>query len=89
MVDLYNVLMIQFSFMKNDIGETRNLELILSTFKQLSGLKINFHKRKFFCVGEAQDDVDQYAELFGYAQGLFIIIYLGIPIHYRRLTYTK
>ena len=30
-------------FMENDIEKVRNLELIMSAFEQLSGLKINFH----------------------------------------------
>jgi hypothetical protein len=36
--------------------------------------------------GAAQDDANLYAELFGCRIGSFPISYLGIPIHYRRLT---
>jgi hypothetical protein len=39
-----------------------------------------------FCFGEAQEAASSYAELFGCGQGQFPIWYLGIPIHYRRLT---
>ena len=39
-----------------------------------------------FCFGEALDHSAEYAELFGCEQGQFPIRYLGIPIHYRRLT---
>jgi hypothetical protein len=42
-----------------------------------------------FCFGEPQDDADLYAELFGCGQSLFSIRYLGILIHYRRLTNIK
>ena len=73
-------------FMEHDIKKARNLKLILSAFEQVSGLKINFHKSELFCFGEAQDEASVYAELFGCAQGQFPINYLGIPIHYRRLT---
>jgi hypothetical protein len=73
-------------FMEHDIEKARNLKLILATFEQLSGLKINFHKSELFCFGEAQDDAGLYADLFGCGQGQFPIRYLGIPIHYRRLT---
>jgi hypothetical protein len=73
-------------FMEHDIEKARNLKLILSAFEQLSGLKINFHKSELFCFGEAQDVADTYAELFGCGLGNFPISYLGIPIHYRRLT---
>ena len=67
-------------FMEHDIEKARNLKLILSAFKQLSGLKINFHKSELFCFGEAQEEASLYAELFGCAQGQFPINYLGIPI---------
>ena len=73
-------------FMEHDIEKAKNLKLILSAFEHLSGLKINFHKSELFCFGEAQDDVSLYAEIFGCRQGQFPIKYLGIPIHYRRLT---
>ena len=65
---------------------SKNLKLILSAFEQLSGLKINFHKSELFCFGEAQDHVAEYSELFGCQLGQFPMSYLGIPIHYRRLT---
>jgi hypothetical protein len=73
-------------FMEHDIKKAMNLKLILSAFEQLSGLKINFHKSELYCFSEAQDQVDLYADLFGCGQGQFPIKYLGIPIHYRRLT---
>jgi hypothetical protein len=73
-------------FMDHDIEKAKNLKLILSAFEQLSGLKINFHKSELFCFGDAQNDASLYAEIFGCGQGQFPIMYLGIPIHYRRLT---
>jgi hypothetical protein len=73
-------------FMEHDIEKARNLKLILATFEQLSGLKINFHKSELFFFGEALNDASLYADLFGCGQGQFPIRYLGIPIHYRRLT---
>jgi hypothetical protein len=48
--------------------------------------QINFHKSELFCFGEARDSVTEYSKLFGCGQGQFPINYLGIPIHYRRLT---
>jgi hypothetical protein len=53
-------------FIERDLEKVRNLKLILSSgFEQLSCLKINFHKSALFCFGEAQDEVNAYAELFG------------------------
>ena len=73
-------------FMDHDLEKARNMKLILSAFEQLSGLKINFHKSELFCFGDAQDEANLYAELFGCGLGQFSITYLGIPVHYRRLT---
>ena len=42
-------------FMSDDVGKAINMKLILSTFEQLSGLKINFHKSEIFCFGKAKD----------------------------------
>ena len=50
--------------MEHDIEKAKNLQLILSTFEQLSGLKINFHKSELFCFGEAKDEANLYADLF-------------------------
>ena len=71
---------------EHHIEKATNLKLILSAFEQLSGLKINFHKSELFCFGEAKEAIQQYTDLFGCAQGQFPMRYLGIPIHYRRLT---
>jgi hypothetical protein len=42
-------------FMEQDLEKAKNLKLIFSAFEQLSGLKINFHKSRLYCFGEAQD----------------------------------
>jgi hypothetical protein len=73
-------------FMEHDLEKGKNVKLILLAFEHLSGLKISFHKSELFCFGEAQDQAQLYAELFGSNQGQFPIRYLGIPIHFRRLT---
>jgi hypothetical protein len=73
-------------FMKYDIKKARNLELIISDFEQLLGLKINFHKSEMFCFGEAHDQAQLYAEFFGCNQGQVPIRYLGISIYFQRLT---
>jgi hypothetical protein len=75
--------------LEHDFAKARNMKLILPTFEQLSGLNINFHKRELYCFGEAQDEVNAYANLFGCGQGQFPMRYLGIPIHYQRHTIAK
>jgi hypothetical protein len=73
-------------FMEHDLEKAKNLKLILSAFEHLSGLKINFHKIELFCFGEVLDHAHSYVELFACNQGQFLIRYLGISIHFRRLT---
>jgi hypothetical protein len=67
-------------FMEHDLEKKRNLKLIILAFEQLLGL--NFHKSELFYLGEAQEEVNAYADLFGYG-------YLGIQIHYQRLIIAK
>jgi hypothetical protein len=52
-------------FMEHDLEKAQNLKLICLVFEKLSGLKINFHKSELFCFGEAINEVDAYASLFG------------------------
>jgi hypothetical protein len=52
-------------FMKDDMEKAKNLKLLLCTFEQLSGLKINFHKSEFFCFGEERNSENLYSHLFG------------------------
>jgi hypothetical protein len=64
--------------MERDLEKAKNLKLILLAFEQLSGLKIRFHKSELYCFGEAQDQTQLYAKLFGCNHGEFPIRYLGI-----------
>jgi hypothetical protein len=45
-------------FMSHDVEKVVNIKLLLSTFEQLSGLKINFHKSEVFCFGIAKNNED-------------------------------
>ncbi|WVZ53069.1 hypothetical protein U9M48_004057 [Paspalum notatum var. saurae] len=75
-------------FMDNDLEHARNTKLLLCAFEQILGLKINFHKSETFCFGVAQQNLTAYMQLFGCNSGDLPIRYLGIPIHYRRLSNT-
>jgi hypothetical protein len=72
-------------FMDHNFEQAKNMKLLLSAFKQLSGLKINFHKSEIFCFDEAKEHESQYEQLFGCKKGSFPFRYLGIPMHYRKL----
>ena len=37
------------------LNKVKNLKLLLCAFKQLSGLKINFHKSEVFSFGDAKE----------------------------------
>ncbi|WVZ90617.1 hypothetical protein U9M48_036902 [Paspalum notatum var. saurae] len=74
-------------FMDNDLEHARNMKLLLCAFEQVSGLKINFHKR-IFCFGAAQQNLTDYMQLFGCNSRDLIMKYLGIPVYYRRLSNT-
>jgi hypothetical protein len=41
------------------------MKLLLTAYEQPFGLKINFHKSKIFCYGEAKEMELQYTSLFG------------------------
>jgi len=66
-------------FIEDDLEKARNFKLVLIAFEKLSGLKINFHK-------EAKDRSKEYAMLFGCVEGSFPFRYLGIPMHFWKLS---
>jgi hypothetical protein len=41
--------------LEDKLTNARNVKFILCLFEQISGLKINFHKSKIYCVGAAKD----------------------------------
>ena len=73
-------------FMDHDIEQAKNLKLLLCAFEQLSGLKINFQKSELFYFGDAGDHKYQYSQLFGCNIGSYPFHYLGIPMHFRKLS---
>jgi len=72
--------------MDHDLEKAANMKLLLCFFEQLSGLKINFNKSELFCFGEVKDSEIQYAQMFGCALGSYPFRYLGIPMHFRKLS---
>ena len=73
-------------FLEHDIEQAKNLKLLLCAFEQLLGLKINFHKSEIFCFGQTKQQEEAYSHLFGCSLGCFPFRYLGIPMHYRKLS---
>jgi hypothetical protein len=72
-------------FMDNDLEKTKNMKSLLCAFEQLSGLKINFYKSELFCYGAAKANQNEFEQIFGCNVGSFLLRYLGIPMHRRKL----
>jgi hypothetical protein len=71
----------------HDMLQAKELKLVLSTFEQLSGIKINFHKSELLCYGAANKDCElEYAHLFGCRLGDFPFRYLGIAMNHVKLS---
>jgi retron-type reverse transcriptase len=51
-------------FMDDNLDKAKNLKLVLCTFEQLLGLKINFYKSEIFCFGEVRNSENIYSQLF-------------------------
>jgi hypothetical protein len=67
--------------------QARNLKCLLSCFGLMSGMRINYHKSELILVNiENRDVVNRWAEIFGCPVGAFPIKYLGIPLHYTKLS---
>jgi hypothetical protein len=64
----------------------RNLKFILCLFEHMSGLKINFHKSEIFCLGEAKEFVNLYADIFTCPVGSLPMKYLGVPIDNNKIS---
>ena len=76
-------------FLENAIDKAVNMKLILDFFKQLSVMKINFHKSEFFCFGKVKEDHDKYREIFKCKVGTNPFKYLGIHVHYQKVLNLK
>ena len=73
-------------FLDHDLEQAKNLKLLLCVFEQLLGLKINFYKSELFCFGQAKQEEESYSLLFRCKLGSLLFRYLGIPIHFRKLS---
>jgi hypothetical protein len=64
----------------------RNLKFILCLFEHMSGLKINFHKSEIFCLGEAKEYINLYADIFTWPVGSLPMKYLRVPIDNKKVS---
>ena len=73
-------------FLDHDIQEAMNMQLLFCIFKQLSGLKINFHKSMIFCFRQAKHCERQYSQLTGCKLDPYPFRYLGLPMQFEKLS---
>jgi hypothetical protein len=57
-----------------------NLKLLLLSFENMSGLKINFNKSEAIAVGTTGQDWVRFANLLNCKLGKFPISYMGLPV---------
>ena len=72
-------------FVKNDISKATNLKWLLSCYKSVSGMKINYSKSELIPMGLSEVETNEFLYIFGCAVGKFPIKYLGVPLHYDKL----
>lgn len=64
----------------NSLGSTKNLKFILCLFENMSGLKINFHKKEVFSVGLSMKEEEDLCAILTCKKGDLPMSYLGIPV---------
>jgi hypothetical protein len=75
--------------LEDDLKNARNVKYILCLFEQISGLKINFHKSEFFCLGEAKERAQRYSEMFTCPTAELPMKYLGMPVDEMKLVVSQ
>jgi hypothetical protein len=72
-------------FLKLDPQQLRLIELVLSIFHQLSGLKVNLHKSELLVMNMYFSQVQQLANIIGRKSSDFPLMYLGLPLSSKAL----
>lgn len=72
-------------WIEHDPDKAVNVKLLLHMFELMSGLKINFLKSEILCVGDDDNIVKFYADLFNCQIGHFAMKYLGVPVSFSTL----
>lgn len=73
-------------FLENDTRVALNLKWILTCFEQISGMRINYHKSALVPINLNVDDLNPFVEIFQCMVGDFPIKYLGVPLHFDKLS---
>jgi len=73
-------------FLENNSEKASTLKWLLVCFEQMSGMKINCDKSDLLTVGLDKDQANEFARLFCCKRCDFPIKYLGVPLHFNKLT---
>jgi hypothetical protein len=91
--DLYpgGVISLQYAddtilFLDNDVEKAKNLKKTLVCFEQVSGIRINYNKSELTPINMDQAEAQPFVDVFSYNSGVFPNKYLGIPLHYEKLS---
>ena len=70
----------------NNLEHAENLKTVLSCFEQVSGMRINYDKSELIPINLEEVELPPFFSCLGCSQGKFPIKYLGIPLHYEKLS---
>jgi hypothetical protein len=65
----------------------KNMKWVLTCFELMSGMRINYHKNELVPIHPTRvEEVESFADIFSCPIGEFSVKYLGIPLHYNKLS---
>src|ERR1043165_6948392 len=73
-------------FLENNIEKSQNLKSVLHCFEQVSGMRINYSKSELIPINLEVTEVAPFLDCLGCSQGSFPIKYLGVPLHFEKLS---
>ena len=73
-------------FLDKNLDYANNLKMVLHCFEQVSGMRINYNKSELIPINCEEEDLSPFFDSLGCSQGNFPIKYLGIPLHYEKLS---
>ncbi|XBI19780.1 hypothetical protein VPH35_061221 [Triticum aestivum] len=76
-------------FLEPSLNNARNVKWLLSCFDGLSGMKINFNKCDLLTVNVEEEIAKSLAQIFCCKKGDLPLKYLGVPLHFAKLTLIK
>jgi hypothetical protein len=73
-------------FLEHNYIAASHLKWLLMCFEKLSGVKINYHKSDLTPINLNEEESQNYSRIFWCKLGEFPFKYLGVPLHYDKLS---